>query len=142
MQAEEQLLFGHNVLPELHTGQDFYGLYIITLLLANNLNEAKYLWKRAPQEVKSPNGISQMGSAWEIGKAIWNHNTKQALHVMSTTQWHASLKPSVDKLYQEVISKECFLLHQSLQSILTTPLVESRLGISATDINTGNELAY
>lgn len=89
--------------------------------------------------MKSPHGFSQFAQAWEIGTAMWNHNTKQAIQVITTTKWHASLEHKVQRLYREVVLKECVLLKDSIQPALTTHIIESRLGTPAADINKGNK---
>ena len=48
---------------------EFYASYLLLLLLFKDLNDARYLWKRIPMEIKETS--DEVSQVWAIGKALW-----------------------------------------------------------------------
>ena len=45
-----------------------YGVFLMGYYARNDLNSARFLWKRTPQECKDD---AQLRQVWEIGKFLW-----------------------------------------------------------------------
>lgn len=49
-----------------------YGQLLALYLLHNDMNNARYLWKRIPPAIKSAN--SELGGIWSVGQRIWQRS--------------------------------------------------------------------
>lgn len=124
-QYEQDCAFSQASWADIHTSYDFYGLYLATLLLSRDLNEAKYLWKRAPAAVKTAGEISQIGALWEVGKAIWNENTAAAVLLLDKTPWNASLRRAVPSLRLQLLEDSISLLSQTTSGLRLSTVLQS-----------------
>ncbi|EGZ04660.1 hypothetical protein PHYSODRAFT_343048 [Phytophthora sojae] len=51
---------------------DFYASYLLIVLLAKKMNDARFLWKRIARRTPRSSG-----AVWEIGKALWQPATRE-----------------------------------------------------------------
>lgn len=79
----------------------FYTVYMIVLLLVNDLNSAKYLWKRAAEREKKASEHANFSNIWEVGKSMWKEEIVLANAVLTTTPW----VPSPDGVVADLVSK-------------------------------------
>ncbi|KAH7491727.1 hypothetical protein PRIC1_002863 [Phytophthora ramorum] len=68
---------------------EFYASYLLIVLLAKNLNDARFLWKRIAPETKQSS--EELRAVWEIGKALWQRNLAAAYAAMDY-DWSPSLQ--------------------------------------------------
>nr|XP_002126361.1 COP9 signalosome complex subunit 8-like [Ciona intestinalis] len=64
---------------------EFLALY----LLANDLANAKLLWKRIPGDIKSSN---ELKAIWEVFKAVWTHDCKGIHNTIQAYEWSVNIK--------------------------------------------------
>ncbi|KAF1333258.1 Cop9 signalosome complex subunit, partial [Globisporangium splendens] len=93
---------------------EFYTSYLLVLLLANSLNDARFLWKRIAASVKQDS--EPLRNAWEIGKALWQRNFAAAYAAMSQT-WPQEVQPLVDLLKQLTRESTAELLSSAYSTI-------------------------
>ncbi|KAE8896407.1 hypothetical protein PF005_g7514 [Phytophthora fragariae] len=74
---------------------DFYASYLLTVLLANNLNDARFLWKRIAPEIKQSS--EELRAVWDIGTALWQRNLAAAYAAMDY-DWSPSLQGLIEAL--------------------------------------------
>lgn len=136
VQIEERLGFGEQCLTQLQAKVDFYGLFMVTLLLCKDLNEAKYLWKRAPTAVKSSEGMSKLAAVWAVGKAIWVHDIRTAVERIDSSEWPPVLQELLLRLRGQLIRDHCALLSRTITPLTVEAVAES-LHISAEEAQQG-----
>ncbi|TMW69172.1 hypothetical protein Poli38472_001328 [Pythium oligandrum] len=93
---------------------DFYASYLVVLLLAKNLNDARFLWKRIALETKQES--EPLRNVWEIGKALWERDFTAAYAAMSKT-WPETLGPVIAVLRQSTRESTAELLSSAYSSI-------------------------
>jgi hypothetical protein len=71
------------------------------LLLLENMNESKYLWKRVPAQIKT-NGNSAVVKLWDIGCFLWENNVDKAFHEINNHTWSTDLQPLVLRLKNNI----------------------------------------
>lgn len=59
---------------------DFYSVYMLCFLLANDLDGARHLWSRAPQPLKAED--TQLAAVHRIGQSIWQQDVGSAYQAM------------------------------------------------------------
>ncbi|OWZ20184.1 COP9 signalosome complex subunit [Phytophthora megakarya] len=74
---------------------DFYASYLLVVLLAKSLNDARFLWKRIPVEMKQTS--EELCNVWEVGKALWERNLAAAYAAMDY-DWSPSLQGLIEAL--------------------------------------------
>lgn len=72
-----------------------YATYLLVVLLSKNLNDARFLWKRIPNEIKQAS--EELRNIWEVGKALWERNLAQAYAAMDY-DWSLTLDGLVKAL--------------------------------------------
>uniref|UniRef100_K3WSC4 COP9 signalosome complex subunit 8 n=1 Tax=Globisporangium ultimum (strain ATCC 200006 / CBS 805.95 / DAOM BR144) TaxID=431595 RepID=K3WSC4_GLOUD len=101
---------------------EFYTSYLLVLLLANNLNDARFLWKRIAVSVKQ--GSEPLRNAWEVGKALWQRQVIDlnlwsfaAAYVAMNQSWPHEVQPLVDLLKQLTRESTAELLSAAYSTI-------------------------
>ncbi|KAG7392876.1 COP9 signalosome complex subunit 8 [Phytophthora pseudosyringae] len=74
---------------------DVYASYLLVVLLSRSLNDARFLWKRIPAEVKQAS--EELRNVWEVGKALWQRNLAAAYAAMDY-DWSPALQGLVEAL--------------------------------------------
>eukprot|EP01102_Stenamoeba_stenopodia_P009437 TRINITY_DN277_c0_g1_i2.p1 TRINITY_DN277_c0_g1~~TRINITY_DN277_c0_g1_i2.p1 ORF type:complete len:140 (-),score=34.14 TRINITY_DN277_c0_g1_i2:250-669(-) len=75
----------------------FYGVHLLTYLALNDLNNARFLWKRIPADIKKGDTpvARELNAIWNIGKGMWAKNYsnvyKAAASELPWSEIHASL---------------------------------------------------
>lgn len=64
----------------------FYSIYMMVHLISEDLNGAKYLWKRAPRMYKEATNTN-FSNIWNVGKSLWNENYAEALSTIPDDSW-------------------------------------------------------
>lgn len=114
---------------------DFYGFYMICLLLLQNLNEAKYLWKRAPSSVKS-NVDSAFSKLWGVGRFLWENQIPNALNELNSQTWSPQIQPLIIDLKMNIVTSQVKSLRKLFPTLTVQKLSQS-LGISEVDLVPG-----
>lgn len=77
--------------------QHFYTAFLACYLLKGDLDSAKYLWKRVPQQWKVSASGTMLPEMWEVGKALWRGESAAALVNLSVS-WPTELVLLAEKL--------------------------------------------
>lgn len=129
----------------------FYSIFLATLLLSGNLNEAKYLWYRIGDAFKSqpnagptpPPATSSeelklcLSSIWEVGIALWQDDYAAALRLLSDTSWPEYVQPILHDLHASVL-KQFLTTIGSFYKNLTVALLSQLLQSPADSVTSGN----
>ncbi|ETK82625.1 hypothetical protein, variant [Phytophthora nicotianae CJ01A1] len=81
--------------PHSALSPDLYASYLLVVLLSKNLNDARFLWKRIPIEIKQMS--EELRNVWEVSKALWQRNLAAAYAAMDY-DWSPSLQELVEAL--------------------------------------------
>ncbi|XP_039611054.1 COP9 signalosome complex subunit 8 isoform X2 [Polypterus senegalus] len=73
-----------------------YGQLLALYLLHNDMNNARYLWKRIPQALKTAN--LELGAIWAVGQHIWQRDFPGIYTTIAAYQWSESIQPIMDAL--------------------------------------------
>jgi len=89
--ACEQYEFESSNEPASPATLPFYGIQLFGYLLVNDLNSARFLWKRIPTEVKA--AVPEFAQIWKIGQSMWKREYKNI---------YASLQVNWAPIYQSL----------------------------------------
>ncbi|XP_032253552.1 COP9 signalosome complex subunit 8-like [Phoca vitulina] len=73
-----------------------YGQLLALYLLHNDMNNARYLWKRIPPAIKSAN--SEWGGIWSVGQRIWHRDFPGIYTTINAHQWSETVQPIMEAL--------------------------------------------
>eukprot|EP01099_Mayorella_cantabrigiensis_P006953 TRINITY_DN5975_c0_g1_i1.p1 TRINITY_DN5975_c0_g1~~TRINITY_DN5975_c0_g1_i1.p1 ORF type:complete len:217 (-),score=58.05 TRINITY_DN5975_c0_g1_i1:21-635(-) len=89
----------------------FYGIHLLCLLIQNDLNNARFLWKRIPTDLKG----GELFLIWKLGKHLWNRNYKE--FYSSTKSAPSQYQGLVKALIDSVRARTFTLLSRAYSSI-------------------------
>ncbi|KAH6948449.1 hypothetical protein HPB50_024516 [Hyalomma asiaticum] len=72
-----------------------YGQLLAIYLLQNDLPNAKFLWKRIPQEIKQSH--TELGHIWKVGQGLWFKDFP-AIYNGLAQEWPDHIKPIMQEL--------------------------------------------
>ena len=99
----------------------FYTSFLACYLIENDLNGAKYLWKRAPVQLKATESRSMLREMWEVGKSMWADDVTAALNALSIN-WPVELVLLITELKQSLIKFHLDLIAKTYQQVAITRL--------------------
>ncbi|XP_013381777.1 COP9 signalosome complex subunit 8 [Lingula anatina] len=91
-----------------------YGQLLTIYLVQNDLNNAKYLWKRIPAAVKSAN--PELGNIWTIGQKMWQKDFA-GIYEAINKDWSDNLKPTMATLLESTRRRVFNLVAQAYSSV-------------------------
>uniref|UniRef100_UPI00398F58A3 COP9 signalosome complex subunit 8 isoform X2 n=1 Tax=Pristiophorus japonicus TaxID=55135 RepID=UPI00398F58A3 len=92
-----------------------YGQLLALYLLHNDMNTARYLWKRIPQAIKTAN--PELGAIWSVGQRIWQRDFPGIYTVISSHQWSDTIQPIMEELRDATRRRAFGLVAQAYTSI-------------------------
>ncbi|XP_013928264.1 PREDICTED: COP9 signalosome complex subunit 8 [Thamnophis sirtalis] len=78
------------------TTSPVYAQLLALYLLHNDMNNARYLWKRIPTAIKSAN--LELGAIWAVGQRIWQRDFPGIYTTIDAYQWSESIQPIMEAL--------------------------------------------
>ncbi|XP_012580610.1 PREDICTED: COP9 signalosome complex subunit 8 [Condylura cristata] len=93
-----------------------YGQLLALYLLHNDMNNARYLWKRIPPAIKSAN--SELGGIWSVGQRIWQRDFPGVYTAIGAHQWSEAVQPIMEALRDATRRRAFALVSQAYTSIL------------------------
>ncbi|KAK7813398.1 hypothetical protein U0070_007967 [Myodes glareolus] len=89
-----------------------YGQLLALYLLQNDMNNARYLWKRIPPAIKSSlfqseffqrqqfllQANSELGGIWSVGQRIWQRDFPGIYTTINAHQWSETVQPIMEAL--------------------------------------------
>ncbi|KAK7493370.1 hypothetical protein BaRGS_00015496 [Batillaria attramentaria] len=91
-----------------------YGQLLTLYLLKNDLCNAKFLWKRIPQSVKSGNG--ELSLIWVVGQHMWQRDYPGVYEALRK-DWSESIRPIMSALSESVRKQALNLVRLAYSSI-------------------------
>lgn len=105
-----------------------------------NLDESKYLWKRAPSNFKN-NRTSKFAQTWEVGKFLRKENFKQAIHLLSSSHHWKYDQQNNDKIVgalvcqlRDLVISTQINLHCQVYANLSLSMLEDKLGVQSAEL--------
>nr|KAF6449927.1 COP9 signalosome subunit 8 [Molossus molossus] len=93
-----------------------YGQLLALYLLHNDMNNARYLWKRIPPAIKSAN--SELGGIWSVGQRIWQRDFPGIYTTIGAHQWSETVQPIMEALREATRRRAFALVSQAYTSIV------------------------
>uniref|UniRef100_A0A8C4KBM6 COP9 signalosome complex subunit 8 n=1 Tax=Dromaius novaehollandiae TaxID=8790 RepID=A0A8C4KBM6_DRONO len=93
-----------------------YGQLLALYLLHNDMNNARYLWKRIPPAIKSAN--AELGAVWSVGQRIWQRDFPGIYTTISAHQWSETIQPIMEALRDATRRRAFGLVSQAYTSIV------------------------
>lgn len=109
-QCEQQELEAPSGIPS----PDVYAKLLTIYLLQNDMNNAKYLWKRIPAASKTAH--PELNNIWAIGQHLWNRNFV-AVYPLLSQEWSDDVKTLMDTLRDSIRQRIFRLIGQAYTSI-------------------------
>ncbi|KAL3217522.1 hypothetical protein MRX96_032160 [Rhipicephalus microplus] len=91
-----------------------YGQLLAIYLLQNDLPNAKFLWKRIPQEIKQSH--TELGNIWKVGQGLWFKDFPAVYNVLSQ-EWPDHVKPIMQELGERTRRRALILVAKAYSSI-------------------------
>eukprot|EP01135_Chromosphaera_perkinsii_P009202 Nk52_evm37s1671 gene=Nk52_evmTU37s1671 len=111
----EGLELDEAISPKCIAPPEVYACLLCAYLSQSELENARYLWKRIPGNVKANNPL--LGQVWNIGKCLWNRDFKGVYENTDGTAWPALLKPLIEILKEKIRRRVFRLLSESFSHI-------------------------
>lgn len=94
---------------------NIYSQLLVLYLLHNDMNNARYLWKRIPQPVKSAN--AEIGWIWDVGQKIWQRDFPGIYSSIAAHQWSENIQPVMEAVRDATRRRAFVLVSQAYTSI-------------------------
>ncbi|XP_069697626.1 COP9 signalosome complex subunit 8 [Periplaneta americana] len=91
-----------------------YAQLLAIYLYQNDLCNAKYLWKRIPQNVK--NSHTELASIWKVGQRMWQRDFP-GVYVALSADWSENVGHIMQALLENVRKRAVFLVSHAYSSI-------------------------
>nr|XP_056712544.1 COP9 signalosome complex subunit 8 [Euleptes europaea] len=92
-----------------------YAQLLALYLLHNDMNNARYLWKRIPAAIKSAN--PELGAIWSVGQRIWQRDFPGIYTTIGAHQWSETIQPIMEALRDATRRRAFGLVSQAYTSI-------------------------
>jgi len=81
-----------------------YGIQLLAYYILNDLNSARFLWKRIPSEIRASN--TELQAIWTVGKHLWpaTRNYPEVYNSLRAVDWHpqyAILVSALEEAFRE-----------------------------------------
>ncbi|XP_020317297.1 COP9 signalosome complex subunit 8 [Oncorhynchus tshawytscha] len=93
-----------------------YAQLLVLYLLHNDMNNARYLWKRIPQAIKSAN--LELTAVWAVGQRIWQRDFPGIYSAIAAHQWSENILPVMEALRETTRRRAYGLVAQAYTSIM------------------------
>lgn len=105
---------------------DLYKKLLTLYLIDFDLVNAKFLWKRIPNDLKTD---EELATIWKIGQSFWKREFTEAYSVISSYEWSDNHKESSQKLYS-ILQNRMVELVAKAYSIIKFDALANLLGIN------------
>jgi len=114
--------------PDGIASPQIYGQLLAIYLLQNDLPNAKYLWKRIPNNIKEEN--PELGKLWGVGQKLWQ--SISSVYGALADEWPDYLKPVIT-IIAETTRRRAFSLISKAYCSISVEKVSAFLGMPAED---------
>ncbi|CAH1391823.1 unnamed protein product [Nezara viridula] len=105
-----------------------YGQLLAIYLYQNDLCNAKFLWKRIPNNIKTQN--PELGNIWAVGKAMWLRDAVEIHKTLNNTHWSDNVSSIIKALKDRIKERGIRLIGRAYSSI-NADVMGSLLGMSS-----------
>ncbi|XP_061698105.1 COP9 signalosome complex subunit 8 [Syngnathoides biaculeatus] len=92
-----------------------YAQLLALYLLHNDMNNARYLWKRIPPAIKAAN--PELAAIWTVGQHIWQRDFPGIYTSIAAYQWSENILPVMEALQESTRQRAYRLVAQAYTSI-------------------------
>eukprot|EP01103_Thecamoeba_quadrilineata_P008209 TRINITY_DN17976_c0_g1_i1.p1 TRINITY_DN17976_c0_g1~~TRINITY_DN17976_c0_g1_i1.p1 ORF type:complete len:206 (-),score=28.15 TRINITY_DN17976_c0_g1_i1:109-693(-) len=100
----------------------FYGVHLIVYLIQNNSINARFLWKRIPNEVKQSE--PELAAIWKIGTHMWTRNYSEVYKSFVRYQWSHLHTPLIAALAEAFRNRTLQLISNAYSTISVVSAAE------------------
>jgi len=111
-------------------GTPIYSIHLLVYLIQNNLNNARFLWKRIPTSEKQSK--PELPAIWKIGAAMWTRNHADVYKAFTLFSWSPAMIPIISIL-AESFRQRTFRLISRGYSNISLPHFAELLGLAPDD---------
>ena len=104
-----------SISPKCIAPAEVYACLMCAYIAESELENAKYLWKRIPSDVKSGNHL--LTHVWNLAKCLWVNDYKGFYANAQNTNWPAILVRLIDLLKEKIRGRAFKLLSESYSHI-------------------------
>eukprot|EP00026_Physarum_polycephalum_P016007 Phypoly_transcript_16828.p1 GENE.Phypoly_transcript_16828~~Phypoly_transcript_16828.p1 ORF type:complete len:203 (+),score=30.91 Phypoly_transcript_16828:81-689(+) len=108
----------------------FYGIQLFGYLLLNDLNSARFLWKRIPTEIKA--AVPEFANIWKIGQAMWKREYNN-IYAALNAPWGPAYQTLAKTLAEQFRQRTFALLSRAYTTISVNDAAVI-LGFPAADV--------
>jgi len=112
-----------------------YKVHLLAYLLTNQVNAARFLWKRLPAEIRAD---AELAALWEVGKQKWQKQPAGVQQALRAYSWSQPLVASLASKLQEDVLDATFKAIGAAYSLISVPVLAQSLGVPEA---TAHELA-
>ena len=103
---QQELMTAHKTSPEVYT-------QLLTIyLIDNDVVNAKFLWKRIPEQLKS----GELENIWKIGQFLWKRDFVN-VYVAVSNEWSPLIKPLIKTLVETLRQRMILLISEAYSVI-------------------------
>ncbi|CAI9765343.1 unnamed protein product [Fraxinus pennsylvanica] len=107
-----------------------YAIHLLGHIYINDINSARFLWKRIPLAVKESQ--PEVLAAWKIGQKLWTRDYAGVHEAIREFNWSPEAQGIVTS-FSELYTKRIFELLVSAYSTISTHDTALFLGLNASD---------
>lgn len=96
------------------SNSQFYDIYMALFIINDDLNGARYLWKRSPSVLKD--GRTHLADLWAVASLLFNQDTSIALVKINETSWVENILPLVQEMSSRIRFKMLRVLAKSFSN--------------------------
>ncbi|KAF8071113.1 rppH [Scenedesmus sp. PABB004] len=108
-----------------------HALHVLGLIYNQQLEDARFLWKRLPAEVKRDN--AELNAVWRLLQYYWNKQYAGIWQALQGYQWSGQVRPFVDALVAKTRAEMLALLSESY-SLVSPAKAAQLLGVSEGEV--------
>ena len=120
---------------ELTTSRGVYKVHLLSYLLQDQLDRARFLWKRVPEEIKSSD--AELQALWAVGKAMWQTDHRLALQQSTAPAfaWSGPLVATLINALHEQYLKHSFTQIGTAYAAVSAESLAEKLGVPVATVH-------
>jgi len=126
-EAELHFLSGNAAKKYLDDYAKSYLFQLLSYLIMDKLEQAKYLWKRLPNDCKAD---PLTANVWKIGQSMWNDEHKKVYEIINTIKPSKLYLPFIKKIEKNYRIKMIKLINKAYTSITINEVINNYLGFN------------
>uniref|UniRef100_A0A7S4I965 CSN8/PSMD8/EIF3K domain-containing protein n=1 Tax=Prymnesium polylepis TaxID=72548 RepID=A0A7S4I965_9EUKA len=103
-----------------------YKVHLLAYLLTNQVNAARFLWKRLAPEIRAD---AELAALWEVGKQKWLKQPAEMQQALRSFSWSQPLVAALVSKLQEDELSETFKAVGAAYSLISVPVLAQVLGV-------------